>query len=94
MADFLKTPDPKATMPGHVLVLRHQDGAEWDYVSISHLGTKATVEASGITMMPAAVPHAYAKHTDIYASVPPWAEFAKAMGIDESAKTRRAIVRT
>ena len=33
--------------PDNVLVLRHQDGAEWDYVVITHLGTKATVSASG-----------------------------------------------
>ena len=94
VADFLKTPDPKDPMPGHVLVLRHQDGAEWDYVSISHLGTKATVEAGGMTMMPTAVRDAYAMHTDTYVSGPPWAEFAKAMGIDESAaKTSGSVYR-
>jgi len=29
--DFLKQPDPKAPMPGHLIVLRHQDGEDWDY---------------------------------------------------------------
>ncbi len=26
LAEWLKTPDPKAAMPGHSLLLRHQDG--------------------------------------------------------------------
>jgi hypothetical protein len=93
VAEFLKTPDPKSAMPGHLLVLRHQDGAEWDYVAIEHLGAKATVEASGMTMMPAAARDAYAMHTDSYVSGPPWAEFSKAMGIDESAKTGGSVYR-
>src|SRR5216110_1047731 len=43
LGDWLKTPDPKAPMPGHFIVLRHQDGDAWDYAVIEHLGTKATV---------------------------------------------------
>src|SRR5215471_14993446 len=46
--DFLKQPDPKAPMPGHSIVLRHQSGEDWDYAVIEHLGTKATVEAAGM----------------------------------------------
>ena len=42
-----------------------------------------------MTMMPAAVRDAYAMHTDTYVSGPPWAEFAKAMGIDEAAQDQR-----
>src|SRR5947209_8146214 len=47
LAEFLKTPDPQAPMPGHFILLRHQQGAPWDYVVIQHIGTKATVEAAG-----------------------------------------------
>ena len=32
-------------MPGHFVVLRHQEGDAWDYVVITHLGIK-TVEAA------------------------------------------------
>src|SRR6266581_9759997 len=47
LGDWLKTPDAKAPMPGHFIVLRHQDGDAWDYVVITHLGPKASVEAAG-----------------------------------------------
>jgi hypothetical protein len=53
LGDWLKTPDPKAPMPGHFLILRHEDGDAWDYVAIEHLGTKATVEAAGTPVPPA-----------------------------------------
>jgi hypothetical protein len=45
--EYLKTQSPNAPMKGHILVLRHQDGEDWDYAVIEHLGTKATVEAGG-----------------------------------------------
>jgi hypothetical protein len=34
LADFLKQPDPNATGPQHSILLRHQEGDEWDYVEI------------------------------------------------------------
>jgi hypothetical protein len=37
---WLKTPDPKAPMPEHFIVLRHQSGDAWDYVVITHLDPK------------------------------------------------------
>jgi len=91
-ADFLKTPDSKAPMPGHILVLRHQDGEDWDYAVIEHLGTKATVDAAG-TAVPAAMRDLNAWHTDTFVNGPPWPEFAKAMGIDEgsTAKTGGSV---
>ena len=82
LGDFLKTPDPNSPMPGHVLVLRHQDGAEWDYVVITHLGTKATVSASG-TPTPANVRDMYAWHGDTFVNGPAWPEFVLAMGLGE-----------
>jgi hypothetical protein len=46
LADVLKKQAPDAPMPGHFIMLRHQDGDVWDYCVIEHLGTKATIEAS------------------------------------------------
>jgi hypothetical protein len=91
MADFLKTPDPKAPMPGHFLLLMHQEGADWDYVIIEHLGTKTTVEAAGTPFSPN-VRDLYLWHTDTFVNGPPWPVFAKAMGLDQpSAKTLDAV---
>ena len=89
LADFLKKQDPKAPMPGHYVVLRHQDGDSWDYCVIEHLGTKATVEAN----RPATPPSqgaAYAAHTDTFVAGPAWAEFAKQLGIEEGSKNTGA----
>ena len=44
LGDWLKTPNPNTPMPTHFIVLRHQNGDAWDYVVITHLGTKATVK--------------------------------------------------
>ena len=84
LADSLKQPDPASPMPGHSVVLRHQDGDSWDYVAIEHLGTKATVDVARPAQPPAAR-DASDWHTDTYVSGPAWADFAKAMGINEGA---------
>ena len=87
LADFLKTPDPSATGPQHSILLRHQDGDDWDYVAIEHIGAKATVE-NPATAMPAAARALMDSHNDTFVNGPSWAEFAKEMGIDgDSAKT-------
>jgi hypothetical protein len=91
LADFLKKPDPNAPMPGHSLLLMHQEGADWDYVLIDHLGTKTTVEAAG-TPFPKDVRDLYLWHTDTFVNGPPWPVFAKAMGLDQpAAKTLDAV---
>jgi hypothetical protein len=86
LADALKQPAPNAPMPGHSIMFRHQDGDSWDYCVIQHMGTKATVEIAA-TMPPAAAATRDASdwHTDTYVSGPAWADFAKAMGINEGA---------
>lgn len=86
LADALKQPNPTASMPGHSVMFRHQDGDSWDYCVIQHMGTKATVEIAP-TMPPAAAATRDASdwHTDTYVSGPAWADFAKAMGINEGA---------
>ena len=85
--DWLKTPDPKAPMPGHFIVLRHQDGDAWDYVVIEHLGTKATVEAAG-TSVPPDKRDLSDWHNDTFVNGPAWADFARAMGIDDESKSK------
>lgn len=87
--DFLKQPDPKAPMPGHFIVLRHQSGEDWDYAVIEHLGTKATVEATG-NPPPAAARDLNAWHTDTFVNGPSWPDFAKGMGIDEGSAAKTA----
>ena len=82
LGDFLKMADPKVPMSAHHIVLRHQEGDDWDYVVIEHLGTKTTVDAA-TTPMAAGVGGLYAWHTDTFVSGPSWAEFTKALGIDE-----------
>jgi hypothetical protein len=74
----LSTPDPKSPMPDHFVVLRHQEGDDWDYVVIQHLGPKATVDAAPAP--PDASRDLRAWHTDTFAIGPSWAEFTKAMG--------------
>ena len=81
LGDWLKTPNPNAPMPEHFIVLRHQDGDAWDYVVITHLGPKATVEAAG-TAVPPDKRDLSAWHNDTFVNGPSWEEFTKAMGID------------
>jgi hypothetical protein len=74
----LSTPDPRSSMPDHFVVLRHQEGDDWDYVVIEHLGAKATVDSAPGPADPARDLRAW--HTDTFVSGPSWAEFSKAMG--------------
>ena len=87
--NYLKTADPNVPMSAHHIVLRHQEGEDWDYVVIQHIGTKATVEAKG-TPTPAAVGDLYAWHNDTFVSGPSWPEFSKALGIDEASAAKTA----
>jgi hypothetical protein len=80
----LMTPDKSAPMPGHALVLRHQEGDSWDYVVIEHLGPKATVDAA--TPPPsAAIRDLRAWHDDTFVAGPSWADFTREMGLGGSA---------
>jgi hypothetical protein len=82
LADLLKKPDTSSPMPDHFVVLRHQQGDDWDYVVIQHLGAKATVDPAGTP--PNAGRDIRAWHADTFASGPSWGEFTKAMGIGQS----------
>ena len=91
LLEFLKTPDPNASGPSHSIILRHQDGDAWDYCAIEHIGTKATVEIPA-TPMPASARGLMQRHDDTFVSGPPWAEFAKQMGIDaDASKTTGSV---
>ena len=82
LGDFLRAPTPAPAMPGHVIVLRHQQGDDWDYCVIEHVGPKATVDPAGTPPNPGTDLRSW--HTDTFVSGPPWAEFAKNMGVDSS----------
>jgi hypothetical protein len=88
--DYLKKPDANAPMKGHYIVLRHQSGEDWDYAVIEHLGTKATVEAGG-NPPPANARDLNAWHGDTFVNGPAWPEFAKAMGLDDAAKSAGSV---
>ncbi|MEO5894920.1 MAG: hypothetical protein ABIS06_04410 [Vicinamibacterales bacterium] len=80
----LSQPDPTSPMPDHFVVLRHQEGDDWDYAVIQHLGPKATV---AITPAPAAnAPVLAVSHTDSFVSGPSWADFTREMGIGGTGK--------
>ena len=87
LGEELKKPAPDASGPAHLIVLRHDDGDSWDYCVITHLGTKATVEANRPPAAPSLM-GLYAAHTDTFCSGPSWAEFSKQMGLDDASKSK------
>jgi hypothetical protein len=89
LAELLKTPNPKDPMPGHFILLRHQEGDAWDYCLITHLGTKATVEATPF-QVPVAMRDVSDWHTDTFVNGPSWDEFSKAMAISDDAQSKSA----
>lgn len=80
----LMTPDKASPMPEHFVVLRHQEGDDWDYVVIQHLGSRADVTATAAPPSDA-VRALGAWHNDTFVSGPSWAEFSKEMSIGGSA---------
>ena len=66
-------------MAAHYILLRHQEGADWDYCLIKHLGQRATVEITPPppTATSATAPGAW--HEDTFVGGPSWAEFQKTM---------------
>jgi hypothetical protein len=74
----LSKQDAKAPMQGHFIVLRHQDGDDWDYAVIEHIGARAMVEIAPAPATPAAPIMAW--HNDSFVAGPSWAVFQRAMG--------------
>ena len=83
LEEWAKKAGANSPKPGHVLFLRHESGSPWDYVGIQHIGPRATVEASG-NPQGAALRPLMDWHDDTFVNGPSWADFAKAMGLDES----------
>jgi hypothetical protein len=81
----LIVPDKTMTMPEHFVVLRHQEGDDWDYLVIQHLGQKATIDAAPAA--PNAARDLRAWHNDTFASGVAWPEFTKQMGLGSSEAT-------
>jgi hypothetical protein len=81
----LSKPDPSGPMADHFLVLRHQEGDDWDYAVIQHVGQKAIV---AVTPPPAgsAGPVLTAWHADTFVAGPSWADFTREMAIGGSGK--------
>jgi hypothetical protein len=82
LADFLKTPAPNAPMPGHAALFRHEDGAQWDYVGVQYMGTKATVEAAGNPRGPS-MSGLSDWHEDTYVNGPSWDQFSSTLGLGD-----------
>jgi hypothetical protein len=89
-AKDLMTPDSSLAMPNHFVVLRHQEGDDWDFVVIQHLGAKAEIVAA-TTPPPPGAPGSVAWHSDTFVSGPSWGEFSKQMGIGGSANASSQV---
>lgn len=90
LAKQLQQPDPKNPMASHYLLLRHQEGADWDYCLIQHVGPKGTVD---ITPPPTgAEPATRAWHDDTFVSGPSWSEFQRLMGMTGDQSTNGVYV--
>ena len=90
LAKSLMTPDKTSPMPEHFVVLRHQEGDDWDYVVIQHLGSKAEVTATAPPPSDA-VRALTAWHSDTFVSGPSWGEFSKEMSSGGSANAAAAV---
>lgn len=89
LAKSLMTPDSTLAMPNHFVVLRHQEGDDWDYMVIQHMGAKAEVTVTAPP--PAGGPALAAWHSDSFVSGPSWGEFTKQMGVGASATASNAV---
>ena len=69
----LMVPDKTSPMPDHFVVLRHQEGDDWDYVVVQHLGPKAEITATTPPPPAANQPALNAWHNDTFARGPSWA---------------------
>ena len=90
LGTVLMRPDKSSPMPDHFVVLRHQEGDDWDYVVIQHLGPKAEVNAA-TPAPPNTELSLRAWHDDTFASGPSWAEFTSQMGIGSSGTAQSPV---
>lgn len=85
----LMEPDPTSSMPTHFLVLRHQEGDDWDYCVIQHIGKQATVTPTITPPNPGTSLRSW--HTDTFINGPSWADFTREMGIGSGSESAKAI---
>ena len=90
LGKVLMEPDKTSPMPTHFVVLRHQEGDDWDYVVIQHLGPKAEVTATAPAQTDAQRA-LNAWHNDTFVSGPSWADFTREMGIGGSANAASQV---
>jgi hypothetical protein len=83
LGDALAEPDKSSPMPTHFIVLRHQEGDDWDYAVVEHLGPKAEVTVASTAPAPQRPLSAW--HSDTFVAGPSWADFSRALGIGEGA---------
>jgi len=89
LEDWIKQPDPDHP-DRKGIVLRHQDGDSWDYAAVEHIGAKATVDMSGTPMTPQQ--RLLSEwHTDTFVAGPSWADFSKALGLDDASKSAGSV---
>jgi hypothetical protein len=81
LGDALMVPDKTSPMPDHFVVLRHQEGDDWDYVVIQHLGPKAEVTTAAA---PNPARNLSAWHEDTFVSGPSWADFTAQMALNST----------
>ena len=91
LQDWFKQPDPEHPKAKGI-VLRHQDGDTWDFIAIEHMGTKATVDLKGPPMTPQQRLMSE-WHADTFVGGPSWADFCKALGLEDREERRRGLCR-
>lgn len=89
LQDWLKQPDPQHPNAKSIL-LRHQDGDTWDYIEIEHIGTTATIDLKSPAMTPQQRLLS-AWHNDTFVGGPSWADFSKALGLDDASKSAGSV---
>jgi hypothetical protein len=91
MENWLKEPDPK-NPHAQTVVFRHEEGDAWDFVAIEHIGKTATVELGEPNTMTPQQRSLVEWHGDTFVGGPPWAEFAKELGLDaDSTKSADSV---
>ncbi|HEY4282464.1 MAG TPA: hypothetical protein VGM62_05310 [Chthoniobacterales bacterium] len=90
LAESYKTGPGPSPAPDHTVVFRHQYGDSWDYAVIGHYGTKFSIEAVR-QQIPDSQRALSDWHTDTIVNGPSWAEFSRALGLDDSKKPSPAV---
>ena len=84
----LRTQNATGGIPDHKLILRHVEGADWDYLVVQHMGTTASVTTAPAPIVPPPAGQAADTsntqvqwHNDSFVAGPSWDQFARLMAI-------------